>query len=382
MQPNVGSSTNWVLVLGLILGSAVLAVLGDILGFKYGKQRISVFGLRPKYTSRLITAVTGGIISIVILTILSAFSQDVRTALFSMQYVQQQLMDLRLQLQTSQSNTDQAVDDLMLARSSLEQQRNLLQTTTASLDLTRFDLESLRNDKVVLENERNELEAAVKVMREESEELKRALSSMRSDFIAIHANVLLAQRPILPGSSEAQVSEDLQALRKDIRLSVVSRVSDKLLSRLRDLPIVIAPESEAEVLDFLTQAPERFYVRALAAENVALGEPIKVRLEVGESHLIYAAGEPIHRRMIDAQRSDLDAEEALHIFLRELKMKAIRDGVLPDPSTNSVGTLEGETFFDIVENLKDAGAPVILSALASHDIYTEGPVDIEIVLEE
>lgn len=382
MQPNMGSSTNWVLVLGLILGSAVLAVLGDILGFKYGKQRISVFGLRPKYTSRLITAVTGGIISIVILTILSAFSQDVRTALFSMQYVQQQLMDLRLQLQTSQSNTDQAVDDLMLARSSLEQQRNLLQTTTASLDLTRFDLESLRNDKVVLENERNELEAAVKVMREESEELKRALSSMRSDFIAIHANVLLAQRPILPGSSEAQVSEDLQALRKDIRLSVVSRVSDKLLSRLRDLPIVIAPESEAEVLDFLTQAPERFYVRALAAENVALGEPIKVRLEVGESHLIYAAGEPIHRRMIDAQRSDLDAEEALHIFLRELKMKAIRDGVLPDPSTNSVGTLEGETFFDIVENLKDAGAPVILSALASHDIYTEGPVDIEIVLEE
>lgn len=382
MQPNMGSSTNWVLVLGLILGSAVLAVLGDILGFKYGKQRISVFGLRPKYTSRLITAVTGGIISIVILTILSAFSQDVRTALFSMQYVQQQLMDLRLQLQTSQSNTDQAVDDLMLARSSLEQQRNLLQTTTASLDLTRFDLESLRNDKVVLENERNELEAAVKVMREESEELKRALSSMRSDFIAIHANVLLAQRPILPGSSEAQVSEDLQALRKDIRLSVVSRVSDKLLSRLRDLPIVIAPESEAEVLDFLTQAPEQFYVLALAAENVALGEPIKVRLEVGESHLIYAAGEPIHRRMINAQRSDLDAEEALHIFLRELKMKAIRDGVLPDPSTNSVGTLEGETFFDIVENLKDAGAPVILSALASHDIYTEGPVDIEIVLEE
>lgn len=382
MQPNMGSSTNWVLVLGLILGSAVLAVLGDILGFRYGKQRISVFGLRPKYTSRLITAVTGGIISIVILTVLSAFSQDVRTALFSMQYVQQQLMDLRLQLQTSQSNADQAVDDLMLARSSLEQQRNLLQTTTASLDLTRFDLESLRNDKVVLENERNELEAEVKVMREESEELKRALSSMRSDFIAIHANVLLAQRPILPGSSEAQVSEDLQALRKDIRLSVVSRVSDKLLSRLRDLPIVIAPESEAEVLEALTQAPERFYVRALAAENVALGEPIKVRLEVGESHLIYAAGEPIHRRMIDAQRSDLDAEEALHIFLRELKMKAIRDGVLPDPSTNSVGTLEGETFFDIVENLKDAGAPVILSALASHDIYTEGPVDIEVVLEE
>ena len=149
MQTQVWSGTNWPLIVGLIFGSAALALLGDVLGFKYGKQRISVFGLRPRYTSRLITAVTGAIISIVILTVLSLFSQDVRTALFSMQYIQQQLMDLRVQLQSSQNNTDQALEDLSLARSSLENQQGLLQTTTVSLDLARFDLESLRNDKLV-----------------------------------------------------------------------------------------------------------------------------------------------------------------------------------------------------------------------------------------
>ena len=114
MQTQVWSGTNWPLIVGLIFGSAALALLGDVLGFKYGKQRISVFGLRPRYTSRLITAVTGAIISIVILTALSLFSQDVRTALFSMQYIQQQLMDLRVQLQSSQNNTDQALEDLSL----------------------------------------------------------------------------------------------------------------------------------------------------------------------------------------------------------------------------------------------------------------------------
>ena len=82
------------------------------------------------------------------------------------------------------------------------------------------------------------------------------------------------------------------------------------------------------------------------------------------------------------KKPDFDAEEALHLFLRELKLKAIRDGVLPDPATNSVGTVEGVTFFDVVESLKDVHAPVIVSALASHDIYTEGPVDIKFVLEE
>ena len=382
MQTQVWSGTNWPLIVGLILGSAALAVLGDVLGFKYGKQRISVFGLRPRYTSRLITAVTGAIISIVILTVLSLFSQDVRTALFSMQYIQQQLMDLRVQLQSSQSNADQAMEDLSLARSSLADQQGLLQTTTVSLDLARFDLESLRNDKLVLENEKNELGAEVASMREESDELKRALSSMRSEAIAIHANVLLAQQAVLPNSSAAQVSEDLQALAKNVRRSVLSGLSEKLSQGMRDLTIAFDPDEEAELIERLTNFPERSYVRALSAENVALGEPVRVRLEMGTSHRIYAAGEPVYRKLIHAQRPDFDAEEALHLFLRELKLKAIRDGVLPDPATNSVGTVEGVTFFDVVESLKDVHSPVIVSALASHDIYTEGPVDIRFVLEE
>lgn len=382
MQTQVWSGTNWPLIVGLILGSAALAVLGDVLGFKYGKQRISVFGLRPRYTSRLITAVTGAIISIVILTVLSLFSQDVRTALFSMQYIQQQLMDLRVQLQSSQSNADQAMEDLSLARSSLADQQGLLQTTTVSLDLARFDLESLRNDKLVLENEKNELGAEVASMREESEELKRALSSMRSEAIAIHANVLLAQQAVLPNSSAAQVSEDLQALSKNVRRSVLSGLSEKLSQGMRDLTIAFDPDEEAEVVERLTNFPERSYVRALSTENVALGEPVRVRLEMGTSYRIYTAGEPVYRKLIHAQRPDFDAEEALHLFLRELKLKAIRDGVLPDPATNSVGTVEGVTFFDVVESLKDVRSPVIVSALASHDIYTEGPVDIRFVLEE
>ena len=219
-------------------------------------------------------------------------------------------------------------------------------------------------------------------MREESEELKRALSSMRSEAIALHANVLLAQQVVLPNSSAAQVSEDLQALAKNVRLSVLSGLSEKLSQGMRDLTIAFDPAEEAELIERLTNSSERSYVRALSAENVALGEPVKVRLATGTSYRIYTAEEPVYRKLVHAQRADFDAEEALHLFLRELKLKAIRDGVLPDPATNSVGTVEGVTFFDVVESLKDVHAPVIVSALASHDIYTEGPVDIKFVLEE
>ena len=43
-------------ILSVIIGSALLSVLGDSVGTKWGKKRVSFFGLRPKNTSRLITA--------------------------------------------------------------------------------------------------------------------------------------------------------------------------------------------------------------------------------------------------------------------------------------------------------------------------------------
>ena len=102
-MPAFLTDTNWLLILSLIFGSALLAILGDILGSKYGRQRISVFGLRPKYTGRLITAMTGALIAVGTLGVISVFSQDVRTALFGMKYIQQQIYDLQFKLTESQA---------------------------------------------------------------------------------------------------------------------------------------------------------------------------------------------------------------------------------------------------------------------------------------
>ena len=368
MQEHVWSGSNWLLILSLILGSAALAALGDVLGFQYGKQRISIFGLRPKYTSRLITAITGGVITVLVLTILSLLSQDVRTALFSMRYIQQQLLDLRFQLNESQESA-------ALAHESLAEQSGLL-------DLARLDLEALRSERLLIEQEKAELEASVSALRDESEHLKQALRAMKSEAIALRANVLLGQQAFPAGSAREDVLEGLQALRQKVRLSVLQRMSEQSFSRLRDLPIEFDPEEEAELADILTDAEDRYYVRAISLENVAFGEGIRVRLESGISTLIYPSGEPVHRRAFNAQESGFDAEEALHIFLRELKIQAIHDGVLPEPATNNVGTLDGESFFEAVETLRSIKAPVIINALASGDIYAEGPVEIVITFQE
>ena len=128
--------TNWLLIFSLIFGSAALSVLGDSIGSKYGKKRISLFGMRPKHTSRLITAMTGAFIAIGVLSVMSIFSRDVRTALFGMKLLNQQISDLQTQLKTSEENA-------ALMRESLAE-------ASASLDLTSFELSSMRNDKFIL----------------------------------------------------------------------------------------------------------------------------------------------------------------------------------------------------------------------------------------
>ncbi len=63
-------------VVMLILVSGFIAYFGDILGRRMGKKRLTLFGLRPKYTAIVITTITGMIIStLALFTLITVNSQ-------------------------------------------------------------------------------------------------------------------------------------------------------------------------------------------------------------------------------------------------------------------------------------------------------------------
>ena len=363
------SGTNWLLILSLVFGSAGLAVLGDSLGSKLGKKRMSVFRLRPRHTSRLITAITGAFIALGILGVTSVLSQDVRTALFGMKMLKQEMYNLQFQLNQSEQNAHQAIVDLAEA--------------SASLDLTNFELDSLKNDQLLLEHQRDELQASLRVMREESRQLRDEIKALRNEAIALSANVLLGQAAFEPEMPREEIIAGLNALKQQVRLNVLARISNQSFTRMRDIPVVFDAEAEAAVIDELVSADMRHYVRAVSAENYVFDEnmQIMVRLETGTSIVIYPDGDYVYRKFF-MNDSTGKAEEIMHVFLRELRNKAVKDGILPEPSTNNIGTMGGEEFFSAVETLSKIDSPVIISATASGDIYTEGPVVIDIVFEE
>ena len=121
-----------ILILAVIGG--IIAYLGDRIGMRVGRRRLTLFGLRPKHTSVLITILTGILIVAVSLAVLSIASEDVRTALFRMRELQEALQTTRMQyegvaeelylrlgeLEQTQAQRDAAMRELLAAEERLE----------------------------------------------------------------------------------------------------------------------------------------------------------------------------------------------------------------------------------------------------------------------
>ncbi|MGM0502332.1 MAG: DUF3084 domain-containing protein [Bacillota bacterium] len=84
-----------ILVVVLIVFGGLISYLGDRVGMKVGKNRLSIFGLRPKHTSVIITIATGILIAVISLTLILVASEKARVAVF-------RLNDLLVEIEASQ----------------------------------------------------------------------------------------------------------------------------------------------------------------------------------------------------------------------------------------------------------------------------------------
>lgn len=81
----------FILIVSILVLGGVIATVGDRIGTRVGKARLSLFKLRPRRTAVLVTIVTGTVISGSTLAILLATSKSLRTGLFQVDEIQKQL---------------------------------------------------------------------------------------------------------------------------------------------------------------------------------------------------------------------------------------------------------------------------------------------------
>lgn len=91
----------------LIVLSGAIALVGNAVGRNIGRQRLTIFGLRPRYTAQLITVLTGMLITITTLTVVLLLSREARVALFRLNEVLRETTRLEQEIKRQQERLKQ-----------------------------------------------------------------------------------------------------------------------------------------------------------------------------------------------------------------------------------------------------------------------------------
>ena len=82
-----------ILIIMIIAGA--IAYVGDRVGHQVGRKRLTLFGIRPRYTSTIVAVGTGMLIAFIVTMIAILASQQVKTAFFKLNQINSEIADLQ-----------------------------------------------------------------------------------------------------------------------------------------------------------------------------------------------------------------------------------------------------------------------------------------------
>ena len=403
-----------VLILVLIVTGGVIAVIGDRVGTKVGKKRLSLFGLRPRHTSTVVTIVTGFVITTLTFGILAAASENVRTALFGMEQLNRSLQETDEKLRSAsddlaaaraeQSKADKALTELKASVSSLEEEAQRLSEGNRAL-AAENDALAAENDALAAKNtaldemnralasENDALDAAngeltasneqltadKKTLEQRTEDLRRGIEIIREGDIVYRAGEVIAAGVIKGSRPEDEVRADVTALAQLASRNVSARLG-------RDLPDgeiwVYSPEVDDAVAR-IARSPGDMVVRIVAAGNLVRGEAVRASLDLHPNSIVYRKGEFIIAQSyrLKGVGDEQASEELVMDFLKRVNAAASAHGILPDPIRGTVGVIDGEQLYDIVHAVEPLYGMILFSAYARDDTDALGPLRLNIKLE-
>jgi uncharacterized protein (DUF3084 family) len=405
-----------VLIAILAVMGGIIAYIGDKLGTKVGKKKLTIFGLRPKHTSILVTIVTGILIAASTLGVLSVTSRDVRTALFGMEQLKEQLAFLSgevsnknkeleesrkaLETKTAEytalsikvSETSRRLTAITNELTAVTEERDrtaeALSQVQADYNAARGDLDKAKADITSLQRTKTELDARVHSLNEAkvnlqtdvdrlnelTANLKRGIEFVREGVVVFRAGEVISTSVMKGGEDKADTGKALANILYRTNLGIVGKLGlDKELEVLW-----VAREDFEQAVSLIAGTPEDIIIRVSSAGNTIYGEPVIGRIDLFPNRLVFKQDAVIHTDTLDSGKNAQKAEEVVLQFLQKVNAKAIEQGILPDPLQGTVGEMSGSQLYETINKVKRAGGKVELTAVAKNDIFAVGPLRIEV----
>ncbi len=392
---------NWSLIGTLLLVSAVVAWFGDIVGMKLGKKRISIFRLRPKYTTRLISVLTGVAIAFATLFVSAMASESVRIAIFNMKYVKNQISNLTAELKTNRDDLSAMEYQLFQNQGELQEKKDKLTTVemqladgTKKLNEADRKLEELQKTRDQLEKARDKAAAEQKQLSKELAGLKSNVNSLRSEADSLKSNIRNLREGRIAAFSGEILAQGVVENAKQLTEDRISGLMDALKTQCRvmlaqrfgqDMDTISEPEitkdSEERVRSRLKDAKGRYLLRLAALSNAVYGEPLKTEASVYSSKKVYSKNELLTKIKFSGTENRTEVETKIYNALRSINQKAVKDGILRDPISGNVGSVDSAELSSATKRIVEGQTACTLEMRTTNDIYTEGPVTLRLQIK-
>ncbi|MBU0687243.1 MAG: DUF3084 domain-containing protein [Candidatus Margulisbacteria bacterium] len=346
------------IVLLLLIVSGSIAYIGDLLGRTVGRKRLTLFGLRPRYTAIFFTIASGILIAIITLSFLLVISNDAKTAFFGLEKLQNEIQE----------------------KSTLLNQKTIeLNQKTADLDKLKTDSEAIKEDLESKIKQRDEVQKKLVASRNEVAQLQSTKEKLTQEILKTRKGTILFRvgEPII--SATVKGGEKPAATLNNL-ITLADRNYKSLGIESTESLIVVDPANLQEATEVLSGISDNLLVKFLATRNVIFGEKIPVVIKLYKNELLYKKGATVAVKEIDGSLSREKIEDDIKKLLAEVHVKAIEKGIQPDPS-GSIGEVTYAEIYKLSNKIKLYNKKVELTAQAANDTYTLGPLNIEFKLK-
>lgn len=457
-------STGFIWIAAIIILGGVIATVGDRIGTKVGKARLSLFKLRPRKTATLITILTGMIIAFSTLGVLLTFDKRLRDGIFEIGRVQrllelrrQDLAETRKQLETTTKAKAQVEQELIQARAEQKAQQieaqkqqaaaqkrlkeinQSLRTALTKQIQTQTQLNRTRGQLNRISSQYQQAQAQLNTVSQQAQKLRQEIQQNQKEL-----QVLIAQRNQLKtritqqDKEIAKLDQEIQqrdrsiaqreALLKDLEKEAIALARNLQLLRQGNLALlrgqvlaarvvrIVRPSAARQAVEEILREANRnaiqqtqpgveevtqrvvkisekqvekliaqiddgrdYFVRILAANNYVVGESsVQVFADIALNQQIFKTGEVLSR--IEANPATMTTREVrqrMDLLLEAAKFSAQRAGVLDENLLIADNRIQ--TLIRFFEQLQSYDRAVELKAIAAQDIYTAGPMTVELL---
>ncbi len=363
----------------------IIAYVGDKIGTKVGKQRMSLFGLRPKYTSIVVTIITGLMIAAATVGVLSISSRSVRTALFGLDQMYAQMEELNQQiaakneeLKARQAEIDAQAEQMNTMQEAVQASQQELEEVRAARDAMGADLKSVKEAYQEAQGRMGDLEKARRVMENHiadlqftAKNLENNITNLREGTVMFRVGELLSSATVRPGLSETEAQGVLTDILNDTNGLILKRFNIKEEQSV----LYVSRSNMADVAKQLAAADTPMMVRIVASGNIIVGEPAIAKIQIYPQRLIYHKGDIV---WVGGINGGDNAQNAVVDFLGEVNKRAKEKGIIPDPLSGEVGNVPGAELFEVINQVRNTNGPLRIEAITTKDTYSSDTLQIRL----